>query len=77
MDFKKQINYSGKIKGLQIVNGKFVDADGEVINLVEVLANVYGDMSFDLSTTAKSEEVIDTEPDEEATVDEEGNVVYE
>ena len=77
MDFKKQINYSGKIKGLQIVNGKFVDTDGEIINLAEILASVYGDMSFDLSTTAKSEEAIDVEPDEEATIDENGNVVYE
>lgn len=77
MDFKKQVNYSGKVKGLHIVNGKFVDDFGEIINLVEILANVYGDMSFDLSTTAKSEEAIDAEPDEEATIDEDGNVIYE
>jgi len=34
-------------------------------------------MAFDLSTTSKSEEDIDAEPDEEATIDENGNVVYE
>lgn len=77
MDFKKQITYSGKLKQIRIFDGKFVDDSGEVINLVEILASVYGDMSFDLSTTAKSEEVIDTEPDEVATVDEDGNLIYE
>ena len=64
MEFKKQINYTGKIKGLQIVNGKFVDVDGEVLDLVALLAGVYGDMSFDLSTTAKSDEIIEPEAKE-------------
>ena len=76
MEFKKQINYTGKIKGLQIVDNKFIDTDGEVIDLVTVLAGVYGDMSFDLSTTAKSEESIDTETNEEAIIDEDGNIIY-
>jgi len=61
MEFKKQINYTGKIKGLQIVNGKFVDVDGEILDLAVLLASVYGDMSFDLSTTAKSDEIIEPE----------------
>ena len=77
MDFKKQITYSGKLKEIRIFDGNFVDKDGEVINLVEILGTVYGDMSFDLSTTAKSEEPIDAEPELEATVDENGNFVYE
>ena len=77
MDFKKQTTYSGKIKEIKIFDGNFMDKDGEVINLVEILSNVYGDMSFDLSTTAKSEEPIDTEPDEEATVDDDGNLIFE
>lgn len=61
MEFKKQINYTGKVKGLQIVDGKFIDADGEVLDLVAMLAGVYGDMAFDLSTTAKTDEVIEPE----------------
>lgn len=61
MEFKKQINYTGKVKGLQIVDGKFIDADGEVLDLVAMLAGVYGDMAFDLSTTAKSDELIEPE----------------
>jgi len=77
MSFKKQTTYTGKLKQLKIFDGNFVDESGEVINLVEILANVYGDMAFDLSTTSKSEEDIDAEPDEEATIDENGNVVYE
>ena len=77
MDFKKQISYSGKIKGLQIVNNKFIDSDGEVLDLVAVLSNVYGNMIFDLSTSAKSEETIDTESIEEFYVDDDGNIIYE
>ena len=61
MEFKKQINYTGKVKGLQIVDGKFIDADGEVLDLVSMLAGVYGDMAFDLSTTAKTDEIIEPE----------------
>ena len=77
MDFKKQISYSGKIKGLQIVNNKFIDSDGEVLDLVAVLCNFYGNMIFDLSTSAKSEETIDTESIEEFYVDDDGNIIYE
>lgn len=68
MDFKKQITYSGKLKGIKVFNNNFVNSDGEIINLAEILSNVYGDMTFDLSTTAKSEELIDAEPDGEVDV---------
>lgn len=65
MDFKKQTTYSGKIKELRIVNGQFIDKEGEIINLAEILGSVYANnMSFDLSTTAKEEEAIDVESDE-------------
>lgn len=69
MNFKKQTTYSGKLKQIRIYDGNFVDEEGVVINLVEILSNVYGDMMFDLSTTAKSEEDIDTEPDEEVGIE--------
>ena len=65
MEFKKQINYSGKVKGLQIVDGNFVDADGEVLDLISMLAGVYGTMPFDLSTTSKSDEIIEPEVNDE------------
>lgn len=68
MDFKKQTTYSGKIKEIRVVDGNFINKDGEVINLAEILGNVYPDMSFDLSTTAKSEEMIDVEADEETDI---------
>lgn len=77
MSFKKQTTYTGKLKQIRIFDGNFVDESGEVINLVEILTNVYGDMTFDLSTTSKSEEDIDTESDEEVEIDEDGNIVYE
>lgn len=68
MDFKKQTTYSGKIKEIRVVDDNFINKDGEVINLAEILGNVYPDMSFDLSTTAKSEEMIDIDADEETDI---------
>ena len=70
MDFKKQTTYSGKIKELRIVDGRFIDKEGEIINLAEILGSVYSNnMPFDLSTTSKEEEMIDIEPDEEVDID--------
>lgn len=77
MEVKKTVKYDGKLKGVHIVDKNIVDADGEIVDLVSILRKVYGESSFDLSTTCKEEEIIDTEPDEEVTIDEDGNVVYE
>lgn len=75
MEIKKSITYSGKLKGISFVNGKLVDEDGVVIDLMTTLQNVYGDKPFDLATTSKKEELIDaldfhngndgSEPDDE------------
>ena len=54
-----------EIGAVKIVDGKFVDVDGEVLDLVGMLAGVYGDMAFDLSTTAKSDELIEPEVKDE------------
>lgn len=59
MDFKKTIKYDGKIKGLHIVDGKLVNLDGEIIDIIGILEKVYGEKPFDLSTTTKTEESID------------------
>lgn len=59
MEIKKSITYSGKLKGISFVNGRLVDEDGIVIDLMTTLQNVYGDKPFDLSTTSKKEELID------------------
>ena len=69
MELKKTVKYDGKIKGLHIVDGSFVDADGVVINLADILSKAYGEMPFDLSTTNKTEEVIDLEEPDEVDID--------
>lgn len=51
MDIKKTTKYDGKL----------VDSEGEIIDLIDVLEKVYGDRPFDLSTTCKTEEIIDVE----------------
>ena len=69
MEVKKTVKYDGKLKGIHIVDNNIVDADGEIIDLVSVLAKVYKDGFFDLSTTAKEEEIIDVEPCEKIDVE--------
>lgn len=59
MELKKTVKYDGKIKGLHMVDGKLVDLNGEIIDILEIFEKAYGDMPFDLSTTTKSEEKID------------------
>ena len=61
MEIKKSITYNGKLKGISFVNGKLVDEDGVVIQLMTILQNVYGDKPFDLSTSTKTEQIIDAE----------------
>ena len=61
MDFKKTIKYDGKLKGLHIFDGKFVDGDGVIVDLVDFLSKVYGEQPFDISTTTKTEESIDVD----------------
>lgn len=77
MEVKKIVKYDGKLKGVRIVDGNFVDLDGEIIDLVSILSKVYGENYFDLSTTNKKEEILDLEQADDAYVDEDGNLVYE
>lgn len=60
-EVKKTTKYDGKLKGVHIVDGSIVDTEGEIIDIVSILSKVYGDGFFDLSTTCKEEEIIDTE----------------
>ena len=54
--FKKTINTSGKIKGLMVHEGVFMDVEtGERVDLAGMLENVYKDQPFEISTTAKDE----------------------
>lgn len=54
--FKKTTSTSGKIKNVVVHEGSFVDEEtGDVIDLVKILGDVYGDQPFDLSASAKVE----------------------
>lgn len=56
MKFKESKTITGKIKGVTIQNGKFVDYEtGEVIDVVGAFESIYGDSVFDISTTLKTE----------------------
>ena len=69
IEVKKTTKYDGKLKGVHIVDNNIVDSEGEIIDLVSVLSKVYGEGFFDLSTTAKEEEIIDVEEAEEMDID--------
>lgn len=69
IEVKKTTKYDGKLKGVHIVDNNIVDSEGEIIDLVSVLSKVYGEGFFDLSTTAKEEEIIDVEEVEEMDID--------
>ena len=48
---------SGKYKAIMIKDGGFVDTEtGEVVQLVDELQKIYGEESFDLSTSSKTDE---------------------
>lgn len=64
IEVKETVKRDGKLKGCHIVDGRFVDSEGEVIDIVDVLSKVYGDKPFDLSVTTKTEEAIEIELDE-------------
>ena len=50
MELKKTIKYDGKLKGLHMVEGQLVDLNGE--------------KPFDMSTTTKTEEIIDLDDED-------------
>jgi len=57
-NFKKVTTTSGKFKLLTANGGKFINEDGEEINLAEQLEQAYGNTPFDISTSAKVEEEV-------------------
>ena len=61
MEIKKSITYNGKLKGVSFVGGQLMDEDGVVIELMHILQNVYGEKPFDISTSSKTEQLIDAD----------------
>lgn len=64
IELKLTKKWDGKIKGLHFEEGTLIDENGEVVNLNEWMKAAYGDRTFDLSVTAKEEEIIECELEE-------------
>lgn len=58
MELKKLLNMMVKLKGLHMVDEQLVDMDGEIIDILDIFEKAYGDKPFDMSTTTKTEEII-------------------
>lgn len=65
MDVKRTIKWDGKLKGLHFEENDLIDENGEVIDLHKYMKAAYADKTFDLSVTAKEEEILEIEIDEE------------
>ena len=57
-NFKKTINISGKFKLMTANGGQFVNQDGEVVPVAEMIEEAMGTTPFDLSVSTKTEEEI-------------------
>lgn len=65
MDVKKTVKWDGKLKGLHFEGNELIDENGEIIDLNKHMKAAYGDKTFDLSVTAKEEEILEIEVDED------------
>ena len=63
MEIKKITKWDGKIKGLHFEGNDLIDENGEVIDLNKHMKAAYADRTFDLSVTAKEEEIVDVDVD--------------
>lgn len=61
MVVKKKTTWNGKIQKVQVSEGKLVDEYGEIVELMDMLQQFYGDKVFDVSISAKEEEDIEYE----------------
>lgn len=69
MDVKKTIKWDGKLKGLHFVDNELIDENGEIIDLNKYMKAAYGDKVFDVSVTAKEEEILEIEVDNEVDIE--------
>lgn len=65
MDVKKTVKWDGKLKGLHFEENELIDENGEIIDLNKHMKAAYGDKTFDLSVTAKEEEILEIEVSDE------------
>lgn len=61
INIKKSISWNGKLKKLQLAENQIVDEYGEVVDVIDVLKQFYADKEFEISITAKEEEIMEYE----------------
>lgn len=58
--FKRSISLNGKFQDLNVKDGKFIDAEtGEVVDVAGICESIYGNETFTISTTHKSDEDVE------------------
>lgn len=65
IELKRTTKWDGKIKGLHFEGNELIDENGEIVNLNDWMKAAYADKTFDLSVTAKEEEILECEIEEE------------
>lgn len=65
IELKRTTKWDGKIKGLHFEGNELIDENGEVVNLNDWMKTAYADKTFDLSVTAKEEEILELEIEED------------
>lgn len=71
IEIKKTVKWDGKLRGLHFEGNELIDENGEVIDLNEHMKAAYADKTFDLSVTAKEEEILEVEVEYVEEFDEE------
>lgn len=57
-NFKKTVNINGRWKLLTANGGQFVNQDGEIVPVAEMIQEAMGTTPFDLNVSTKTEEEI-------------------
>lgn len=65
MEIKKTTKFDGKLKALHFEGNELIDENGEIIDLNKHMKAAYGDRYFDLSVTAREEEIIEVDVEDE------------
>lgn len=64
IEVKRTTKWDGKIKGLHFEGNALIDENGEIVSLNEWVRAAYADKVFDVSVTAKEEEILEVEIEE-------------
>ena len=63
IELKKVTKWDGKMKSLHFEGNDLINEDGEIVDLNKHLKAAYEDKYFDISFTAKEEELISVDTD--------------